>query len=144
MPKFSLILSAALTAGMLGACATTQPPAPIEEKVEVAPLPVRTCSFESELTKIVVPAEYKEGFTINTVESAPEYITDPETGEVREVTTQGAGVKTPYKTLIKEEEIYFVNENNREVTDICGDDVPLNAVKAPVETGPIVIEMPEG
>lgn len=141
MIKSILILSAA--AITLTACVTVQEAAPIEEVV-VPPVPVRTCSFESELTKVVVPAEYREGFTINTVESEPEYITDPETGEVREVTTQGQGVKTPYKILVKEEEIFYVNGENREVTDICGDDTPANAIKVPEGVDDVVLVTPAG
>jgi|GEM_PF-2603770 len=118
---------------VLSACATTQPEAPIREQVEVEPVPIRTCSFTSELKKVVIPAEYREGFTINSVENTPEYVTDPETGEVREVTTQGQGVKTPYKILVKEEEVYYVNAEDKKVTNICGPDTPANAVK--VEEG---------
>ncbi len=142
MSKIILVIGAA--ALTLSACVTVQEPVPVKEIVVVKPVPVRTCSFKSELTKVVVPAEYKEGFTINTVESAPEYITDPETGEVREVTTQGPGVKTPYKTLVKEEEVYYVNSEDREVTDICGDDVPLDAVKVPEGVDDVVIVTPNG
>ena len=131
MTKQILLFCAA--AAMLGACATTQPQSPIPETVEVEPVPIRTCSFTTELRQVVIPAEYREGYTINTVESAPEYVTDPETGEVREVTTQGPGVKTPYKTLIKEEEIYYVDAEDKKVTNICGPDTPADAIK--VEEG---------
>lgn len=139
---FNRILVLTAAACVMSACATTQAPAPVEEVVVVEPLPMRTCSFESELTKVVVPAEYREGFTINTVESAPEYVTDPETGEVREVTTTGPGVKKPFRTLVKEEEIFYVNSENREVTDICGPDTPADAIKVPEGTDDVMIITP--
>ena len=127
MTKQILLFCAA--AAMLGACATTQPQSPIPETVEVEPVPIRTCSFTTELKKVVIPAEYREGFAISTVENEPEYVTDSETGEVREVTLPGNSVKTPYKVLIKEEEIYYVDNNDNKVTQICGPDTPADAIR---------------
>lgn len=123
MTLFSKTAIVGLCAAALSACVTTPEPEPIPEPVVVAPLPIQTCTPASQLTKIVIPAEYKEGFTINSVENEPEYITDPATGEVREVTAPAQETKVPYKILTKEEQIVYVNADNMEVTDICSDDV---------------------
>jgi len=122
MNSFSKFTIVGLCAATLSACVTTPEPEPIPEPVVVAPLPVQTCTPKSQLTKIVIPAEYKEGFTINSVENEPEYITDPVTGEVREVTAPAQETKVPYKILTKEEQIVYVNAQNMEVTDICADE----------------------
>ena len=119
---FMKTASLIVVAFSLTACATTPEPTAIQEPVRVEPVAVSTCTPKSQLTRVVIPAVYKEGFTINSIENTPEFITDPVTGEVREITAPSPQTKVPYKIVVEEERIIYKNAANVEVTDICADD----------------------
>lgn len=118
--KIAGAMTAALT---FAACATVQeaPPEPKQEVV-VVPQPVQTCIPKSSLTKVVIPAEYKEGFATTSINVPSDFITDPDTGEVREIKYPPIENRQPYKTLIKPEQIFYVDDENREITDLCEDE----------------------
>ena len=111
------------TAALLSACVTTQEPAPVVEKpIAITPPPVASCTPQGLLTRQVIPAEYKEGFHITGFENPPEYRTNPETGEVEEIQAPPTERTVPFKTLIKPEQVIFINDEGRVVEDVCNPD----------------------
>ena len=92
------------------------------EQVVVEPTEVRTCTPKDVLTRLVIPAEYKTGVAITAIEIPPDYVTDPETGEVREIINPPIESRVPYKKLIKAEQILYVDAKNRVITDLCEDE----------------------
>ncbi len=107
----ALIASITVTA----ACKTVPEPepAPITIKTEAM-----TCTPTDTLERQVIPAVIKRGFYITGVEDEPQYVTDPETGEVKEIPV-GAHNKVPYERVIEPEQIIWVNADGQVVTDIC-------------------------
>lgn len=106
---------AAITA--LSACETTPEP---EEIVEVTPPPVeQTCVPIASLRKVVIPAVTKSGWSIVSIDSPPEYIYDETTGKTTVIQNPPIERKEPWTRVIKPEEIYYVDAENKEVTDIC-------------------------
>jgi hypothetical protein len=123
--KHHITLTALIAAVSLTACLTTKPepePEIVVEQVEVEPAEVRTCTPKDVLTRLVIPAEYKTGWAITSIDNPPDYVTDPETGEVREIKNPSIESKVPYKKLIKAEQILYVDAENRVITDICEDE----------------------
>lgn len=101
----------------LGACTTTPE---LEEVVEIIAPPIeQTCYPIASLEKVVIPAETKTVYGSTIIESPSEYYTDPETGEVVEVTKPPIEDVQPYTVVTKEEEIYYQTPEGAVVTDIC-------------------------
>lgn len=124
LPRNTLLPLLMISASTLGACVTTPEPEPVvvEKPVEITPPPVLSCTPRDLLIRRVIPAEYKEGFYITGIENPPEYRTNPETGEVEEITLPPTETKVPYKKLIKPEEVIFVNDEGQIVEDVCNPD----------------------
>ena len=107
---------AALTA--TSACRTVPDPEPEPEpepvKIEAE---ILTCTPPEQLERVVIEAVVKRGFYITGIEDEPQYITDPETGEVTEVPV-GVENKVPYERIIEPERVIWVNDEGVEVTDL--------------------------
>ncbi len=102
---------------ILGACTTTKV---IEEEVIVTPPPVeQTCIPINTLKKVVIPAETKSGFSIVSIENPDEQYFDPETQKWVTITIPPIERREPWTKTVKPEEIFYVNADNKEVTDIC-------------------------
>ncbi|GEM_PF-3558321 len=99
----------------LTACATTQQ----AKQVEVTPPPVQTCVSINTLKKVVIPAVVKKGYSIVSIQGRTEQYYDPETKTWKTVTTPPIQRKEPWTKTIKPEQIIYVDENDKEVTDIC-------------------------
>lgn len=109
---------------LIGACATTPEPEPV---VEAAPEPViveqiRSCIPIYELERVVIPAKVKRGTSITSVDHAPVFVTDAETGEVRDVTPPPQETAVPYEVILEPEQIYYINGEGKVITDICEDE----------------------
>ena len=102
---------------LLGACTTTKV---VEEEVIVMPPPIeQTCVPINTLKRVVIPAETKSGFSIVSIETADEQYYDPETKKWVTIKVPPIERREPWTKVIKPEEIYYVNAENKEVTDIC-------------------------
>ena len=111
-----------IPASLLSACASTPEPEP---EIVIVPQIVDTCIPIATLEKVVVPAVIKRGFSIVSIESPPEYYTDPKTGKTVTIQTPPIETKTPYSKVVTPEEIYYKTAEGERVTDIC----ELNAKK---------------
>ncbi len=123
---FALFMSTSL----LSACASTAEP---ETEIAIVPQVVDTCLPIATLEKIVVPAVIKRGFSIVSIESPPEYYTDPKTGKTVTIQTPPIETKTPYSKVVTPEEIYYKTAKGERVTDIC----ELNAKKPEPMPAPV-------
>lgn len=102
----------ALTA--LSACATKAPVAP---PVYIPPPVVQTCTPTSQLTRIVIPAETKEQTAITEIANPPY---DPIERRVKRT------------VIVKPAQVFYANNEGREVLDICEKDVEIG----PIGPGP--------
>jgi len=101
----------------VGACTTTKV---VEEEVIVTPPPVeQTCVSINTLTRVVIPAETKSGYSIVSIETEDEQYYDQETKKWVTIEVPPIERKEPWTKVIKPEEIFYVNAENKEVTDIC-------------------------
>jgi len=115
-----ILLASSLVALMAtSACRTIPDPEPEPEpepiKIEVEAL---TCIPPEQLERIVIPAVIKRGTYSTGIVDEPQYVTDPETGEVREIPV-GVENIVEYENVIEPERIIWVNESGMQVTDIC-------------------------
>lgn len=102
---------------VLGACTTTKV---VEQEVIVTPPPVeQSCIPINTLKRVVIPAETKSGFSIVSIENPDEQYYDPETKKWVTITVPPIERREPWSKVIKAEEIFYVNAENKEVTDIC-------------------------
>lgn len=104
--RYTHLLFAASAFALLGACQTI-PEEPPAEPVNVVTGPVETCVQLSSLRRLVIPAVTKTVIAITEIENPPY-----EPIQRREEQTR---VVTP-------EQVIYVDDNNREVTDICTND----------------------
>ncbi|MEE9272530.1 MAG: hypothetical protein V3U57_04605 [Robiginitomaculum sp.] len=117
MKNSLLFTSLALSVSLLSACVTKPDPVEI---VEVTPPKIKqTCVLIGSLKKVVVPAVTKSGYSVTSIESPSEFYTDSKTGEVREYKVPPIENKVPYTRIIEPERIIYVNDENKEITDIC-------------------------
>jgi hypothetical protein len=101
---------------VLGACASTPEP----EIVEIVPEPiVQGCYPIASLEKVVIPAETKTVYGSTIIESPPEYVTDPRTGETIEIKKSPVEQMQEYTVVTKEEEIIYKTPEGAIITDIC-------------------------
>lgn len=107
---------------LLGACTTTK----VEEKVVVTPPIEQTCIPINTLTKKVIPAVTKSGFSIVSIENPEEQYYDPETKKWVTIKNPPIERKEPWTKVIEPEKTIYVDAENKEVTDIC----ELNEAKA--------------
>lgn len=128
---YKLLFGLTATAFVVAGCQTVPEPEPEAAPIRVEVEPLRTCTPIIELTRRVIPAEYVTRTKISYVESPPEYVTDPVTGEVSEYIPKSEEVATPYEVLVKEEEVYYVNEAGIVVTDICPEEKIMQDVAIP-------------
>ncbi len=103
--RIQLLLAAGLAA-TLAACAST--PKPIPEKVTIVTQPVDTCVPMSALRQVVIPAKTKTVYSVNEIDNGPY---DP------------ISSKEEHVIEITPEQVYYVDTEGRQVTDIC--DVPV-------------------
>ncbi len=116
----------------LGACHTTKAVKTVKP-VEVTPPPVKeTCVSINTLKKVVIPAVTKTGYSIVSIEGRTEQYYDEQTKTWKTITTPPIERKEPYTKIIEPEKIIYVDQDNREVTDICEKD--LVEKPAPVQT----------
>ncbi|MBL4869622.1 MAG: hypothetical protein JKX72_01575 [Robiginitomaculum sp.] len=101
---------------LTSACASMPKPEP-EKKPE--PVIIETCYHLSALEKVVIPAVTKSGFSIVSIESPPEYYTDPKTGKTVTIIIPSIETRTPYTKTITPEEIYYKTPEGERITDIC-------------------------
>lgn len=109
----TMVAAASISAG----CKTVPQPLPEPDPVTIE-VETRTCIAPEKLERRVIPAVMKRGFYITGVQDEPQYVTDPETGEVKEIPV-GTENKVPYERVITPEQILWINENGQVVTDIC-------------------------
>ena len=113
---------------LLGACATTK----VEEEVVVVEVPPvqQTCVSITTLKKVVIPAETKSGYSVVSIENPDESYYDPKTKKWVTIEVPPIERKEPWTKVIKPEEIFYVDAENKEVTDICepNDATPKTAV----------------
>ena len=101
----------------LGACTTTKV---VKQEVIVTPPPVeQTCIPINTLKRVVIPAVTKSGFSIVSIENEDEQYFDPETKKWVTIKVPPIERREPWSKVIKAEEIFYVNAENKEVTDIC-------------------------
>ncbi len=105
MVRFHVLLTAGSFIA-LSACAAT--PDPIAETIEIPTQPIETCVPVSALKQVIVPAVTKKVIAITQIENPPY-----EPIQRREEQTR---VVTP-------EQVFYVDESGKEVTDIC--DAPV-------------------
>lgn len=135
MKNYYKISAFLLPISILAACSTTKVVAP--EIVEVTPPPVeQTCIPISTLTRIVIPGETKSGFSIVSIESEDETYYDENTKKWVAIKVPPIERREPWTKVIKPEEIFYVNAENKEVTDICeaNDATPKIATVEDVQT----------
>ena len=102
---------------ILGACATTEP--------ELAPVVVITPPIEQQcipintLRKVTIPAVTKSGYSIVSIESEDEMYYDPETEKWVTIEIPPIERKEPWTKIVTPEQVIYVDQNNKEVTDIC-------------------------
>lgn len=110
------ITSLLIPVAVLGACTTTKP----VEEVVVTPPPVElTCIPINTLGKVVIPAVTKSGFSIVSIVSEDEQYYDPETKKWVTIKVPPIERREPWTKVITPEQIIYVDEENKEVTDIC-------------------------
>ena len=90
----------------LGACATS-PDADVKDVV-IPPVPIKTCTPISKLTKVEIPAETETYYAITEIDNPPY-----EPIQRREKMTR----------VVKEAQIIYVNDAGEEVTDICEEQI---------------------
>ncbi len=100
----------------LSACTTTKKAEIVEVKV---PQVAETCVHIDTLKKVVIPAEVKKGFSIVSIEGRTEQYYDPDTKSWKTVTTPPIQRKEPWTKIIKPAQTIYVDQDNREITDIC-------------------------
>ena len=124
LSPYILGLTALSSLAVLGGCKTVPEPVPVIEEIAepIIVQPVRTCIPVHELERVVVPAEIKRGTAISSVENTPQFITDPVTGEVRDVTPPPQEVAVPFERVITPEYVYYVNGEGKVINDICEDE----------------------
>ncbi len=101
---------------ILGACATTEPEVPV---VVIAPTIEQQCIPINTVRKVVIPAVTKSGFSIVSIESEDEMYFDPDTKKWVTIKIPPIERKEPWTKVITPEQIIYVDQNNKEVTDIC-------------------------
>jgi len=124
-----------IPATILMACTTTK--VVEEEVVEVIPPPIeQTCISINTLQRVVIPAETKSGFSVVSIESDDESYYDPDTKKWVIIKVPPIERKEPWTKVVKPEEIFYVDAQNKEVTDICepNDATPKTAVVDDVQT----------
>lgn len=130
--KYSLFLLSAL---LVTACKTTK----VEEKpkmVDITPPVQETCIPIERLTKVVIPAVTKSGYSIVSIEGRTEQYYDEETKTWKTITTPPIERKEPYTKIIEPEKIIYVDSENKEVTDICQKPVPPAPTTQTTQTSP--------
>ena len=100
----------------LGACATVEPEAPV---IVIAPPIMQQCIPINTLRKVVIPAVTKSGFSIVSIETEDEMYYDPATKEWVTIEIPPIERREPWTKVITPEEIIYVDQENKEVTDIC-------------------------
>ena len=111
--KRSYTLPALVISVVLAGCATS--PEPEAGPIVIAPVPVQTCTPISKLERVVIPAETETFYAITEIDNPPyEPITRKE-----EMTR-----------VVKEEEVYYVNKDGEQVTDICEEQLEDKAADA--------------
>lgn len=103
MTHFKFLILAGLTTS-LTACATAPEPAPIEPPVQIIAEPVDTCVPLSTLRRVVIPAVTKKVIAITEIANPPYEPIQRREEQTRTVTP---------------EQVYYVDDTGREVTDIC-------------------------
>ena len=135
MKNYYRISALLLPITVLAACTTTKVVEP--EIVEVTPPPIeQTCIPINTLTRVVIPGETKSGFSIVSIESDDEQYYDEKTKKWVTIKVAPIERKEPWTKVVRPEEIFYVNAENKEVTDICeaNDATPKVAVVENVET----------
>lgn len=101
MTRITLLLSAAILSG-LAACTTVPEPEP--EVIVIPPPPLQTCAPISALTRVVIPAETKVQYAITMIDNPPY---EPIENKVKRT------------IVVKPAQIFYVDNENKEVLDIC-------------------------
>ncbi len=104
--NFKALLPSAVIIIGLGACATS--PELETKEVIIPPVPIKTCTPISKLTKVDIPAETETYYAITEIENPPY-----EPIQRKETLTR----------VVKEAQIIYVNDDGQEVTDICEEQV---------------------
>lgn len=105
---------------VMTACQTTPDPEPEPEPEPIQIEAERTdCIAPDTLERKVIPAVIKRGFHVTMIENPPEYYTDPETGEVIEITNPPIENKVPYERVIEPERVVWLDKEGNERTDVC-------------------------
>lgn len=111
------IVLAILPLTVLAACASTPEP---EKTIEVTPDPIiQDCYPLATLEKVVVPAVTETRYAITSVESPPDYYTDPDTGETVQIQNPPIRREEPYTITITPEKIYYKTSEGKITADIC-------------------------
>jgi len=101
---------------ILGACTTT----PVAPPVNInTPSIVQTCIPIDTLRKVIIPAVTKSGFSIVSIETAPEQYYDETANKWITIEIPPIERKEPWTKTITPEQIIYVNADNKEITDIC-------------------------
>lgn len=124
----------------LGACTTTQP----VEEVIVAPPPIeQTCIPINTLKMVVIPAVTKSGFSIVSIETEPQQIYDDVAKKWIMIETPPIERREPWTKVVTPEHLIYVDEENKEVTDICELNVEKPVVEKPLDVVNEPKPMPE-
>ena len=117
---------------ILGACTTTK----IEEEQVVVDVPPvqQTCIPINTLTRVVIPGETKSGYSIVSIESEDESYYDPQTKKWVTIEVPPIERREPWTKVVKPEEIFYVNGENKEITDICEANDATPKVAAVIES----------
>ena len=101
---------------ILGACATVEPEVPV---IVIAPPIEQQCIPINTLRKVIIPAVTKSGFSIVSIESEDEMYYDPKTEKWVTIKIPPIERKEPWTKVITPEQVIYVDQNNKEITDIC-------------------------
>ena len=101
---------------ILGACATVEPEVPV---VVIAPPIEQQCIPINTLRKVTIPAVTKSGYSIVSIESEDEMYYDTKTEKWVTLKIPPIERKEPWTKIITPEQVIYVDQNNKEVTDIC-------------------------
>ena len=130
MKNTHLLAATMFALPLFAACTTTEVPPP----VEVTPPPVeQTCYPINTLKKVVIPAVTESGFSIVSIETEDEQYFDEETQKWVTVDIPDIERKEPWTKVVEPERVIYVDQDNKEVTDICELNAPK--VETPADTG---------
>lgn len=105
MTTLSIFAAFAITA-----CQTTQPEAPV---VVIAPEPVQTCVSVATVQKVTIPAETRSQRACTLIDNGPY---DP----IESCTDR--------TIIVKSAQVMYVDNEGKEVIDLCEDNVQIGAV----------------